>query len=179
MACRASLQFITSPSGATSRDSYLEPQRVDFAAMTNPGFAGIDVSGTEFTVNFIKLALSPIWSKTSLKSGPLPPITHRQRHPRRLQPPSPTGTASSTYFHSFPLPTAHSSPHSFADRDGLLNPLLHPDSLPTVTTPATSTPTVTPLNSYTNAISQSISGFLIPYCKAANRRLIPVPRPPP
>jgi Calcineurin-like phosphoesterase len=88
-------QFVTSPSGTSSHDSSLKPLRVDYAAMINTrGFAGIDVSGTEFTVSFYQNGLmSPVWSKTFTKSGS-PPTPSRSLLPLLLSLPASSSPAA-------------------------------------------------------------------------------------
>jgi hypothetical protein len=80
-------QFVTSPAGDSSYDSYIKPNRVDFAAMTGSrGFASIDISGTEFTVSFYQNGLVSDLVNTFSKSDPfLRDHPHHQHRRLRLR----------------------------------------------------------------------------------------------
>jgi hypothetical protein len=64
-------QFITSPSGGWTYNSYLFPNRMDYAYMDmgiSQGFATISVNGNSFTYSIYKTGTtSPVWSKTFTK----------------------------------------------------------------------------------------------------------------
>ncbi len=62
-------EFITSPSGASTYNSYLFPARVDYANLDNTqGFALVSVNGASFTVSLYRVGTAlPVWSKTFYK----------------------------------------------------------------------------------------------------------------
>jgi hypothetical protein len=68
-------EFITSPSGGETYNSYLYPARMDYTYMDmgeSQAFAAISVNGTSFTVNFYEVGSStPVWTKTFTKGTPV------------------------------------------------------------------------------------------------------------
>jgi hypothetical protein len=71
-------EFITSPSGGYTYNSYIYPNRMDYYYPTVPkqGFAAIDVNGTSFTFSlYVSGNSNPVWSKTFDKSGGVPADT--------------------------------------------------------------------------------------------------------
>ena len=72
-------QFITSPSGGWTYNSYLFPNRMDYAYMDmgiSQGFATISVNGNSFTFSIYKTGTtSPVWSKTFTKEISAPTIS--------------------------------------------------------------------------------------------------------
>jgi hypothetical protein len=68
-------EFITSPSGGDTYNSYLYPARMDYTYMKmgeSQAFAAISVNGTSFTVNFYEVGSStPVWTKTFTKGTPV------------------------------------------------------------------------------------------------------------
>jgi hypothetical protein len=68
-------EFITSPSGGDTYNSYLYPARMDYTCMNmgeSQAFAAISVNGTSFTVNFYEVGSStPVWTKTFTKGTPV------------------------------------------------------------------------------------------------------------
>jgi hypothetical protein len=94
-------QFITSPAGGWTYNSYLyggvsSPSRMDYAYPINSssqGFAAIDVNGSSFTFNIYKVgSAAPVWSKTFTKPGtgtPVPTPTPGSVSPTPTKTPTP------------------------------------------------------------------------------------------
>ena len=72
-------QFITSPSGGWTYNSYLFPNRMDYTYMDmgiSQGFATISVNGNSFTFSIYKTGTtSPVWSKIFTKEISAPTIS--------------------------------------------------------------------------------------------------------
>jgi 3',5'-cyclic AMP phosphodiesterase CpdA len=68
-------EFITSPSGGWTYNSYLYPARMDYTYMnmgTSQGFTTVTVNGNSFTFSIYKVGTTlPVWSKTFTKDGAL------------------------------------------------------------------------------------------------------------
>jgi hypothetical protein len=64
-------EFLTSPSGGWTYNSYLYPARLDYTYMnmgSSQAFAAISVNGSTFTVNFYKVGTTaPVWTMTFTK----------------------------------------------------------------------------------------------------------------
>src|SRR4030042_2815262 len=69
-------QFITSPAGGWTYNSYLFPARVDYYDTGSAqGYASIDINGNTFTVNFYRVGnTNPVWTRSFTKTG-IPSVT--------------------------------------------------------------------------------------------------------
>ena len=72
-------EFLTSPSGGWTYNSYLFPARVDYAYMdmgSSQGFVAISVNGNSYTVNYYKVGTTaPVWSKSFTKAAQVATLT--------------------------------------------------------------------------------------------------------
>jgi hypothetical protein len=99
-------QFITSPSGGWSYNSYLYPARMDYTYMnigSSTGFATIAVNGGSFTVSIYKVGTTqPVWSNIFYKSGtssstPTPTATNTRKPKLTATPTSAPANKVSTF----------------------------------------------------------------------------------
>ena len=153
-------EFLTSPSGGWTYNSYLYPARMDYTYMdmgSSQAFASISVNGSSFTINFYKVGTTaPVWKMTFTKGAPVATITPAPTlGPSLTQSPSLTRTPTSTR-----TPTPVITGTSVSTPTTTVIPSITNTPVATITpaltqTPSRSqTPTLTPIN-----INGSIPAF--------------------
>ena len=146
-------QFFTSPSGGSTDNATLYPDRMDYVYMdmgNSQGFAGITVNGDSFTFSIYKVGTTaPVWSETFIKGNhPTPTATSSF---------TPTETETATYTPSptnTDTPTSTSTPTFTATQTYTATNTFTPTATftftPTETETATYTPSLTNTDTPTN-----------------------------
>ena len=151
-------QFITSPSGGGTYNSYLYPARMDYTYLnmgSSQGFAAINVNGCSFTFGIYKVGTTaPVWSKTFIKGICPTPIATSTFTPSDTL--TPTYTSSST---NTDTPTSTTTPTWTAIQTNTETHIFTPTTTftftPSDTLSATYTPSptdsVTPISTATSS----------------------------